>query len=325
MGTLSPLALASTPVPTPVASTSTYRVAIQVGHWKNDELPEQLSSLEGNTGATGGGRREVDINFDVANRIAKLLRDAGVAVEVLPATVPTGYTADAFVAIHADGNSSVGARGFKISTRWRSEVAAQDAMLVDLLTDEYRAATGLPEDSGVTRNMRGYYAYASFRPNWRVSNYTPGAIVEMGFITNAADREVMFNRTDNVASGIARGILRYLKVAYPNPAGARTYGYGLVDDDIDPDAPWLRRPNQGQGQQGPPPPQTIQQGDWQAYVFGKSTVNVYGGPGGTGGVIARIPKGRPYHATARKGDYYQVVLPGGKTGWVHRNSLVIQT
>ncbi|MDQ3707227.1 MAG: N-acetylmuramoyl-L-alanine amidase [Chloroflexota bacterium] len=324
MGTLSPVALASTPVPTPVARTSTYRVAIQVGHWKNDELPEQLSSLEGNTGATGGGRREVDINFDVANRIAKLLRDAGVTVEVLPATVPTGYTADAFVAIHADGNSSVSARGFKISTRWRSEVAAQDAMLVDLLTDEYRAATGLPEDAGVTRNMRGYYAYAPFRPNWRVSNYTPGAIVEMGFITNAADREVMFNRTDNVASGIARGILRYLKLAYPNPAGARTYGYGLVDGDIDPDAPWLRRPNQGQGQQGPPPPQTIQQGDWQAYVFGKSTVNVYGGPGGTGGIIARIPKGRPYHATARKGDYYQVVLPGGKSGWVHRNSLVIQ-
>ncbi|MDQ5825791.1 MAG: N-acetylmuramoyl-L-alanine amidase [Chloroflexota bacterium] len=325
MGSLSPMALASTPVPTPVARTSTYRVAIQVGHWKNDELPEQLSSLEGNTGATGGGRREVDINFDVANRIAKLLRDAGVTVEVLPATVPTGYTADAFVAIHADGNPSVSARGFKISTRWRSEVAAQDAMLVDLLTDEYRVATGLPEDSGVTRNMRGYYAYAPFRPNWRVSNYTPGAIVEMGFITNAADREVMFNRTDNVASGIAKGILRYLKVAYPNPAGVRTYGYGLVDDDIDPNAPWLRRPNQGQGQQGPPPPQTIQQGDWQAYVFGKSTVNVYGGPGGTGGVIARIPKGRPYHATARKGDYYQVVLPGGKTGWVHRNSLVIQT
>jgi hypothetical protein len=287
-------------------------------------MPEQLASLEGNTGASGGGRTEVDINLDVANRVAKLLRDAGVTVEILPATVRTGYTADAFVAIHADGNSSSNARGFKISTRWRSEVAAQDAMLVDLLTEQYRAATGLPEDAGVTRNMRGYYAYATFRPNYRVSNFTPGAIVEMGFMTNAADRQVMFNQTDKVASGIAQGILRYLKVAYPDPAGARTYGYGLVDDDIDPDAPWLRRPNQSSGQQGPPPPQAIQQGDWQAYILGTSTVSVYGGPGGTGGVIARIPKGRPYHATARKGDYYQVALPGGKIGWVHRNSLVIQ-
>jgi N-acetylmuramoyl-L-alanine amidase len=312
----------ATSVPSLVATTTTYRVAIQAGHWKNDELPEQLSSLEGNTGASGGGRREVDLNLDVANRVAKLLRDAGVTVEVLPATVPTGYTADAFVAIHADGNSSNQARGFKVSTRWRSTVAAQDAMLVDLLTEQYRAATGLPEDDGVTRNMRGYYAYAPFRPNYRVSNFTPGAIVEMGFITSAADREVMFNQTDKVASGIAQGILRYLKLAYPNPAGARAYGYGLVDGDIDPDAPWLRRPAPGQAR---PPAQTIQQGDWRVYVLAKSTLEVYGGPGGTGGVVARLLKGQPYHATARKGDYYQVVLPGGKSGWVHRNFIVIQS
>src|SRR3712207_5918224 len=79
MGILSPvtaMALAATPAPTPFAGTSTYRVAIQVGHWKNNELPEQLSSLEGNTGASGGGRREVDINLDVANRVAKVLQDA---------------------------------------------------------------------------------------------------------------------------------------------------------------------------------------------------------------------------------------------------------
>ena len=336
LGALAPasaMALAPTSVPTAsptsvpslVSTTTTYRVAIQVGHWKNNELPEQLSSLEGNTGASGGGRREVDVNMDVANRVAKLLRDAGVTVEVLPATVPTGYTADAFVAIHADGNSSNQARGFKISTRWRSTVAAQDAMLVDLLTEQYRAATGLPEDDGVTRNMRGYYAYAPFHPNYRVSNFTPGAIVEMGFMTNATDRQVMFNETDKVASGIAQGILRYLKAAYPNPAGVRTFGYGLVDGDIDPNAPWFRRPTPGQGQQARPSAQTIQQGDWQVYVLAKAALDVYGGPGGTGGVVARIPKGRPYHATARKGDYYQVDLPGGKTGWVHRNFIVIQS
>lgn len=316
---------APTSVPTIVATTTTYRVALQVGHWKNNELPPQLSSLAGNTGASGGGRREVDVNMDVANRVAKLLRDAGVTVDVLPATVPTGYTADAFVALHADGNSSNQARGFKISTRWRSTVAAQDALLVGLLTEQYRAATGLPEDDGVTRNMRGYYAYAPFHPNYRVSNFTPGAIVEMGFMSNAADRHVMFNETDKVASGIAQGILLYLKAAYPNPAGARTYGYGIVDGDIDPNAPWFRRSTPGQGQQPRPPAQTLQQGNWQVYVLAKSALDVYGGPGGTGGVVARLPKGQPYHATARKGDYYQVVLPDGKSGWVHRNFLVIQS
>lgn len=316
---------AATAVPTPLAGTSTHRVALQVGHWKNNEMPEQLSDLIGNTGTSGGGRTEVDLNMDVANRVAAILRAAGVTVDVLPATVPTGYTVDAFVAIHADGNGSTRARGFKMSTRWRSSVALQDTMLVDMITQEYRAATGLPEDSAVTRNMRGYYAYAPFRPNYRVSNFTPGAIVEMGFMSNAADREVMFNQTDRVASGIAQGILKYLKVAYPNPAGTRTgYGYGIVDKDIDPNSPGWRRSNNNNSSQPRPPANSLQLGDWQAYLLG-GKANVYGEAGGGGGVIAQITNTQPYHAIARKGDYYQVELPGGKTGWVHRNSIVIQT
>src|SRR5947208_2356373 len=88
----------------------------------------------------------------------------GIPAEFLPATVPSGYAADAFVAIHADGSPSTAARGFKISTRWNSIVAMQDVRLVELLTDAYRSATGLPEDSAVTRNMRGYYAYSPRRP-----------------------------------------------------------------------------------------------------------------------------------------------------------------
>lgn len=316
---------AATAVPTPLAGTGTYRVALQAGHWKNNEMPVQLSDLIGNTGTSGGGRREVDLNLDVANRVATLLRAAGVTVDVLPATVPTGYTVDAFVAIHADGNASTRSRGFKMSTRWRSSVALQDTMLVDVITEQYRAATGLPEDDAVTRNMRGYYAYAPFRPNFRVSNFTPGAIVEMGFMTNAADRAVMFNQTDKVASGIAQGVLKYLKIAYPNPAGKRTgYGYGIVDRDIDPNSPGRHGSNNSNSSQPRPPANAIQLGDWQAYLLG-GKANVYGEAGGGGGVIAQITNTQLYRATARKGDYYQVELPGGKTGWVHRNAIVIQT
>lgn len=141
-----------------------YKVGVQIGHYKNDELPDELSRLIGSVGTSGGGRTEVQLNLDVANRVARLLRAQGVLVDLLPATVPTGYSADAFIAIHADGNSSPTPRGYKISTRWRSEVAVQDATLVELLTAAYRAATGLPEDSNITRNMRGYYAYSPGGP-----------------------------------------------------------------------------------------------------------------------------------------------------------------
>ena len=75
-----------------------YRVGVQIGHYKNNELPPQLSRLVGSTGTYSGGRSEVDLNADVALRLAALLRDQGVLVDVLAATVPTAYTADAFVA-----------------------------------------------------------------------------------------------------------------------------------------------------------------------------------------------------------------------------------
>ena len=265
----------------------------------------------------------MDLNFDVSNRVAKLLRAQGVLVDVLPATVPTGFSADAFVAIHADGNASPAPRGFKISTRWSSKVAVQDVRLVETLTDAYRAATALPEDSAVTRNMRGYYAYSPRRANYRVSNFTPGAIVEMGYMTNGADRAVMFNSTDKVAAGIANGILAYLKSTYGAPATNKAYGFGegIVDKDINPLATPIPTPRPGGTSFGSQRPQT---GDWQVLLMGHATINIYTGPGGAGPVIAKVPRDQFLHATVRQGDYYQVTLPDGRKGWVNRNSVVAQ-
>jgi hypothetical protein len=185
-------------------------VAIQVGHWKENELPDVLARLRGSTGTSGGGRTEVSLNLDIAQRVAAQLRAEGRTVEILPATIPTGYEADLFVALHADGNSSGAARGYKVSTRWTSAVAALDATLVDSLDSAYGAVTGMPHDSSITRAMRGYYAYSTYRgESYRLGGTTPAAIIEMGFMSNAADRAVMFNRPNVVAAGIVAGIDRY--------------------------------------------------------------------------------------------------------------------
>jgi hypothetical protein len=300
-----------------------YRVGVQVGHYKNNELPDELSRLSGHTGTAGGGRTEVDLNLDVSNRVARLLRAQGVVVDILPATVPTGYTADAFIAIHADGSSSTRSRGFKISTRWRSEIALQDAMLVEMLTEAYRAATGLPEDSTITRNMRGYYAYSPWRPNYRVSNFTPGAIVEMGFMTNAADRAVLFNSTDKVAAGIANGVMRFLRAAYGGsggPSGTRPYGYGIIDDDIVPNPTPTPATRSGSSQNSRA---RVMSGDWRILLFNRTAISAYSRPGG-GAVVATLSKGQFYRSTLRNGDYYRILLPDGREGWVHRNWVIVQ-
>jgi hypothetical protein len=206
------------PTPTPRPAGTQPRVGIQVGHWKSKELPDELARLRGSTGAFVRGLSEVEVNLDVARRVEALLTARGVAVDLLPATVPPAYDADAFVALHADGATKPGARGFKIATPWRTSRASQH--LRDALDAEYAAATGLPRDGAITFNMRGYYAFSFRRHTHATARTTPAVILEMGFLTNATDRAFLTRNADTVAQGIAAGILRYLRERDPNDGAA---------------------------------------------------------------------------------------------------------
>jgi N-acetylmuramoyl-L-alanine amidase len=196
------------PTPTPRPPGAPKRIGLQVGHWKSNELPDELARLRTSSGAFAAGRTEASVNLDIAQRVARLLEQRGFVVDIIPATVPVGYDADAFVAIHADGSRSAGTRGFKLATPWRTSRAAQH--LADVLDAEYAGATGLPRDGGITFNMRGYYAFNYRRHQHSIARTTPAVIVEMGFLTNAADRALMIGRPDRVATGIANGVTRYL-------------------------------------------------------------------------------------------------------------------
>jgi hypothetical protein len=194
----------------PVAARP-FHVGLQAGHWQISQVPDALARLRSDTGAVYGSYVEWKLNLDIAQRTAALLRAQGVIADVLPATIPTGYVADAFVAIHADGNTSTRARGYKVATRWRSTVAWRDELLMEALGSTYVNTTGLPRDPSVTRGMQGYYAFNMFfGTEYRVAKITPSAIIEMGFISNAADRAVMYGQPNTVAAGIANGILAYL-------------------------------------------------------------------------------------------------------------------
>jgi N-acetylmuramoyl-L-alanine amidase len=206
----------ATPTPRPAGTQP--RVGIQVGHWKSNELPDELKRLRTSSGAFAAGYKEADVNLNIAQRVVKLLESRGLAVDLLPATVPPSYDADAFVAIHADGSSSGNSRGFKIATPWRTSRASQQ--LLDVMTAEYRSATGLPQDGAITFNMKGYYAFNQRRHTHAIVKTTPAVIVETGFLTSAADRAVLITRADDVAIGIANGVIRYLNERDPNDGAA---------------------------------------------------------------------------------------------------------
>jgi hypothetical protein len=201
------VAAAGTEWPVPPAGA---RVGVQAGHWRIEELPDDQARLRGQTGGSGGGYREVDVNLAVAQLVAALLAAHGVTVDLLPAAVPKGYQADAFVAIHCDASSDPGSSGYKLARYRASIIPEQDDTLVATLSQVYGEATGLRYDDNITRNMTGYYAYNARLYRSTISRWTPSAIIELGFLTDARDRALLVGQQDRLAEAVALGILRFL-------------------------------------------------------------------------------------------------------------------
>jgi hypothetical protein len=187
------------------------RVGIQVGHWRPWEAPEELRRLRFSIGAFKDDWGESIVNMDISRRVAALLEEEGVEVELLPTTVPPDYRADAFVSIHADANPNTGLSGFKISHSIWSEIPEVKDLLVADLVREYEAATGLKEHRGtITDNMTQYYAFNQ-KFEHSVHPLTPAVIVELGFLTTESDRRLLIDEPDRAAEGVARGILSFLE------------------------------------------------------------------------------------------------------------------
>lgn len=186
------------------------KVALQVGHYKNNELPDELSRLRGNTGASGGGITEIEVNLKIAEETKKILSEHSIDVEILPATVPPRYWADVFVAIHADGNINKSVSGFKAASP-RRDFTKNGGELVKFIESEYESATGMVKDQNISRNMTGYYAFAWHRYEHAVNPMTASAILETGFLSSPKDRKIIVDKPELSAKGLARGIIKYLR------------------------------------------------------------------------------------------------------------------
>lgn len=186
------------------------RVGLQVGHWKNEEVPEELERLLGNTGASGGGKAEWEVNYAIATQAAQLLEAQGVIVDILPTTVPKKYWADVFLAIHADGNVDSSLSGYKFAHSWR-DYTGKAATLIKHLEEAYGNSIDLPKDPAISRNMRGYYAFAWWRFEHAVHPMTTAAIAETGFLTNKRDQKLLINSPEIPARALAEGITNYLQ------------------------------------------------------------------------------------------------------------------
>ena len=281
----------STPAQTAAAvavpgADAPWRVGIQIGHLDAAQLPAELRRLRTSTGAYADGIGEVQVNSAVAEAAAHVLRSAGVDVTLLPATIPPGFAADAFVAVHADGSRHANLRGYKVSPPWRASPASR--RLVAALHEHYGAATGLPIDlNGVTYNMRGYYAFNSFRYRHAIAPDTPAAILELGYLSNRIDREYLLEHAEAAAAGMAAGILAYLDARDPFDRW----------DTVPTAARILRSPRAG--------------------------VALHAAPDRASTVRVHLGKGDLLYARGGVGSWYDVRVRGGyrNFGWVHADDL----
>ena len=116
-------------------------VALQPGHWKIDELPQEARRRPRSIGAVHGDVRELDINLAVVDALVPLLEAENWRVIVVPATVPPGLRADVFLSIHADWGADPARRGWKLAPPWRPSIASGE--IAEALKESFRAEENL--------------------------------------------------------------------------------------------------------------------------------------------------------------------------------------
>ncbi|MCJ7735698.1 MAG: N-acetylmuramoyl-L-alanine amidase [Anaerolineae bacterium] len=187
-------------VPVVTSTPSVPRIGIVSGHWGSD------------TGAVcPDGLQEVDINYDVAQRVVAALSAQGYRIDLLQERDPVlnGYRAAVMVSIHADSctefpGADPPASGYKVARVVGSAVPEAEDRLVRCLSDCYGARTGLYfHENSITDDMMHYHAF------YEIDGQTPGAIIETGFMFE--DRDLLTHRADLVAEGIVDGILCFLQ------------------------------------------------------------------------------------------------------------------
>ncbi len=168
-----------------------------------------------NTGAEGNGYAEQDITYAVGRSLATLLRNNGnFEVRLSRPTADTqlgtsnasslrvrvddanAWGADYFISIHANASSSSSVSGSEALVYTEPSIAS--ALGEDIL-EGLNEATGLPN--------RGI----KVRPGLYVLRRTnmPAVLIELGFISNPFDANLMANNPQLFARGIYNGILDY--------------------------------------------------------------------------------------------------------------------
>lgn len=183
-------------LPTPTASPRP-RIGLVAGHWMND--PGAVCA---------DGLTEESVNLRIATMVQEILTREGYDVDLLKEFDPRlmEYRALALVSIHNDSCDYISPEmtGYKVAAAASSVFPEKAVRLTACMTQRYQETTGMPfHYNTVTRDMTEYHAFSEIHSD------TTAAIIETGFLN--LDRQILTERTDLVAQGVANGILCYVR------------------------------------------------------------------------------------------------------------------
>lgn len=168
-----------------------------------------------NAGSEGNGFREQDIVYRIGQLSAEALRGYGFEVRLSRPTPETqlgtsttsslqarvndanAWGADYFLSLHTNASEIVSATGSEAFVYRRNSDAE---VLAENILEQLNYATGL-QNRGVAARP-GLYVLRKTR--------MPSVLLELGFITNPVDAELMAYSPELFSAGIVNGILAYL-------------------------------------------------------------------------------------------------------------------
>lgn len=181
------------------------RVYIDQGH----------NPVSPNSGAEGNGYREQDLVYRIGILTAELLEgDPDFEVRLSRPTEDTqlgtsnasslkfrvddanAWGADVFISLHNNASSD-------------PSVSGQEALVYERGSTAYSIAESLLSSLSQTTGLRNRGIF--IRPGLYVLRRTamPAVLLELGFITNPSDAELLYERPDLFAEGIYRGLRSY--------------------------------------------------------------------------------------------------------------------
>lgn len=163
-------------------------------------------------GALGNGVKEKDITLSVTLKVGEILKQHGITVGYSRTTdvfleladrakKANDFKADVFVSIHCNAFNNSSAKGVETYSHIGSVKGSRLAQSIQNSILSSKLYT-------VNRGTK--------TANFAVLRLTnmPAALVEMAFITNAEDANILKNRQEDLATAISKGILSYLGISY---------------------------------------------------------------------------------------------------------------